>query len=375
MRDSHLAQAIIEGTSDAIFVKDLEGRYLLVNQAAADFIGRPRDAILGRTDREWFHGATLPDLLDRDRQVMLQGRWETREETLTSNGTRTYSATKGPLRDEAGKTIGLVGISRDVTQQKQNEHRLATTAERLRQSNESLERFAHVVSHDLREPLRAMMMNLRRARKKLEAVGVEIVEDVLARAEAAGGRMNGLIEAVLGDATLAPPPRPFAWCEGDELVRSVLADLVPTVKEAKAKITVTRLPRIWGDEAQLAQLFQNLLVNSVRHSERESPEILVTATLSEGRWRFAVEDNGRGIPKEDRARIFLPYERLFRRDAAGSSGSGIGLATCKRIVERHGGAIWVEASSLGGARFCFTLAQARETQGPDETSTAEAFGV
>lgn len=352
MLESHLAQAIIEGTSDAVFVKDTEGRYLLVNEAAAKFIGRPKEQILGRTDRDWFRGASVDELLRRDQDVMRGGRWETREETLTSDGTRTYSASKGPLRDEHGRVVGIIGISRDVTQQKKDALQLSLYAEQMKKSNEALERFAHVISHDLKEPLRVLVMNVSRARRTL-GDSCSRTAEYLTAAEASGLRMNDLIGQVLADATLSQNPEPFTLCDTRKVVGQMLLDLNAALDEVRGTVHVEELPPVRGNASQLLQLFQNLFVNALRYRSEERLWVRIGAQRDGNHWFFFVEDNGVGVPAEARERIFLPYERFAHPDRP--SGTGIGLATCKRIVEIHGGRIWVEDRTDGGSVFRFTL--------------------
>lgn len=354
--DLHLAQAIIEGTSDAVYVKDSEGRYLLVNRAAADFLGAPKEAILGRTDLEFFIGEGVPELLAGDRAVMESGRWTTREETLTANGTRrTFSSTKGPLRDESGVIVGLVGISRDVSAQKASERQLAVFAERLQESNTALERFAQVVSHDLKEPLRGLVIGVARARRRLAEGDTDGAIEVLLRAEASGKRMHGLIDALLNDAKLSATAVSKEACDTRAVFDLVLRDLAPSIEEVGATVIRGDLPVLPGDEVQLSQVFSNLLVNVVRHSGKVEPTIRVDAKRVDGFWRFTFDDDGVGVPAEDAERVFLPFERLRRCTAVSREGVGIGLATCRRIVERHGGKIWVERSTMGGASFRILL--------------------
>jgi len=216
-----------------------------------------------------------------------------------------------------------------------------------------LEQFAYVASHDLQEPLRMMssfaQLLGKRYRGKLDSDADEFISYAVDGAQ----RMKQLITDLLAYSrveTQGRPPEPVDLCAA---LAEAQQNLRVAIDEAGAAIAVEPLPVLLADRTQIGQLFQNLLGNAIKFRGERPPRISVTARREAGHWLFAVDDNGIGVPPEFATRIFGAFQRLHTRDEY--EGSGIGLAVCKKIVERHGGRIWVEPGTDGGARFCFTL--------------------
>jgi PAS domain S-box-containing protein len=223
-------------------------------------------------------------------------------------------------------------------------------------SNADLEHFAYVASHDLTEPLRTVGgfadLLARRYAGRLDGDADEFLTHIT------GGvvRMRALIESMLaysraGTSDLVPEEVDTA-----ALVERTVSTLRPLVAEHRARVSVADLPRVTGDATQLAQLFQNLISNALKFRGEAPPVVDVAAQRDEGTWCFSVTDNGIGIPSDARAQVFEMFKRLHGRETY--AGTGIGLAVCQRIVERHGGRIWVEEAPSGGSRFCFTIPEA-----------------
>ncbi|MCL5098527.1 MAG: ATP-binding protein [Candidatus Omnitrophica bacterium] len=232
------------------------------------------------------------------------------------------------------------------------EESLRKTAAELARSNQDLEQFAYVASHDLQEPLRAVAGFLslleRRCRHELDEKSHEYI------AGAVGGvtRMQSLINALLSYSRI---DRGKAYVPVDvrAALDNALANLHTSIEEANAVISSCPLPTVTGDAIQLTQLFQNLISNAVKFRGSAQPEIQISARLESGFWRFEVRDNGIGIDPHYASRIFLIFQRLHNRNKY--PGTGIGLSICKKIVERHGGTIWLDPKPGPGATFCFTL--------------------
>lgn len=242
---------------------------------------------------------------------------------------------------------------------------LKKTVREVKASNERLEHFAYIASHDLQEPLRMVSSYLtlidQRYGDKLDDDGVEFLEFAIDGAD----RMRAMIDGLLEYSRVETKGEPFDTVELTSILADVRQDLQSKITEKDARITTEMLPRTVGDSSQLRQLFQNLLENAIIYCDDEQPEIHVTAESAGDEWILSVSDNGIGIHSDDTNRVFQMFQRLHTHQER--PGSGIGLALCQRIVERHGGEIWVESEPGKGSTFSFTLPAATdEKQGRPE---------
>ena len=223
----------------------------------------------------------------------------------------------------------------------------------LARSNAELQQFAYVASHDLQEPLRMVasftQLLAKRYQGKLDADADEFIGFAVDGAT----RMQRLLNDLLVFSRVGTRRKPFDAIDCDSVLSDALANLKPAIEESGAVITHEPLPIVRGDEVQLIQLFQNLIANAVKFHGQEPLQVHISAKLKDGDWVFAVRDSGIGIAPEQQERIFLIFQRLHHRSEY--PGTGIGLALCRRIVERHGGRIWVESEVGKGATFYFTI--------------------
>ncbi len=230
---------------------------------------------------------------------------------------------------------------------------LAKKTTDLARSNADLQQFAYVASHDLQEPLRMItsyvQLLARRYRSKLDADADEFI----AYAVDGASRMQSLINALLSYSRLETKTKEFVPVDCQAVFERVVINLKPTIEESGATVTSEPLPRVKGDPTQLAQLFQNLIGNGIKFRGQKPPLIQVSADRNESHWLFTVRDNGIGIDPQYAERIFVIFQRLHTK--AEYPGTGIGLAICKKVVERHGGAIWVESRVNEGSTFYFTI--------------------
>ena len=261
-------------------------------------------------------------------------------------------------RDEDVRMVNLVSAVASqlgtVIQRKRAEEALAQKAEELARSNAELERFAYVASHDLQEPLRMVasytQLLARRYRGRLD----DDAEEFIHYAVDGVTRMQALINDLLAYSRVGTRPRSFELTDLGAVLERVLLNLRPAIEEAGAVVTRDALPVLVADAVQLDQVFQNLIGNAVKFRRpAEPPRVHVAAERQDGEWRFAVRDNGIGIAPEYAERIFILFQRLHTR--AEYPGTGIGLAICKKIVELHGGRIWMESEEGRGSSFFFTL--------------------
>jgi PAS domain S-box-containing protein len=245
------------------------------------------------------------------------------------------------------------------------EHRVHQRTAELARSNAELEQFAYVASHDLQEPLRMVASYVqliqRRYADKLDAEGLEFIGFAVDGAR----RMQKLIHDLLAYSRVETRGRPFEKVSIQTLLQHVLINLKVTIQETKTSITADDLPDLVGDETQLSQLFQNLIENGIKFKKDEPPRVHIGARREGSDWQFSVRDNGIGIDPRYFDRIFVIFQRLHSR--RNYSGTGMGLAICKRIVERHGGRIWVESAPDKGSVFYFTIPTLKEGEDKCET--------
>ncbi len=241
----------------------------------------------------------------------------------------------------------------EIAERRRAQEALESTAQDLQRSNRDLEQFAYVASHDLQEPLRAVggyvRLLQRRFPKQVDAKALEFIEG------AAGGamRMERLITDLLAFSRVGTRASALAPADLNGLVNEALQNLQASIQAAHAKVAIGSLPALPVDSTQMIQLFQNLVGNAVKFRSERPPEVRIEAQKQEGRWVFSVRDNGIGIAPQYFERIFQIFQRLHTRKRY--AGTGIGLAICKKIVERHGGAIWVESEPDQGSTFYFSI--------------------
>ena len=249
-------------------------------------------------------------------------------------------------------------LSVELDERRRAEQRMAQYAAELARSNAELEQFAYVASHDLQEPLRMVasftQLLARRYRGQLDKDADEFIGFAVDGAT----RMQSLINDLLAYSRVGTRGEPFAPTDCGAVLQMALDNLARSVQESGAVITHDPLPTVPGDEVQLTQLFQNLIANASKFGGRETPRIHVSAEKQGPQWVFVVRDNGIGIAPEQQERIFMIFQRLHHRSEY--PGTGIGLAICKKIVERHGGRIWVESRPGEGATFYFSLAEGEQ---------------
>ena len=347
--------AIVEAADDAIIGKDMEGKVVTWNGGARRLYGYSAEEVIGHSAAVLIP-LEMTDELPQILQAIRDGATMEHHETVRvrKDGKRLdVSCTLSPIRDGQGKITGIAGIERDITEAKQSE------AE-LRRSNAELEQFAYVASHDLQEPLRAIAGTVQLLQLSYKGQLDDDADEIIAHAVAAATRMQTLINDLLAFSRLSRHGNTFAPTDFTTVLTDVLSLLEVAIAESCAVITHDPLPEVMGDASQLRQLLQNLLSNAIKFRGERPLQIHISARRDQNTWLFSVRDNGLGIEGQYFERIFVIFQRLHTRDEY--PGTGIGLAVCKKIVERHGGRIWLESEADKGATFHFTIAD----PSPDE---------
>jgi PAS domain S-box-containing protein len=349
--------------SETRFRLALKNSPMLVTMQDADLVyrwafntrTRQPEEVVGRTDADLFAPDEAAALMAAKRQVLETGAEVRRAFWLTSNGQRVFlDCYYEPVRDAAGNVIGVGGASVNLTEQKRAEEALQKAAKELARSNEDLQQFAYVASHDLREPLRTISGFLKLLQERYAPQLDAKAREYIGYSVDGATRMSNLIRDLLEYSRAGRKTDELRPVDARQALAGALASLRTAVQEAGATVTHDELPTVHGDPTQLTQLFQNLVGNAIKFRHAERPcQVHVAAAEQQGGWVFSVRDNGIGIPPDQADRIFVIFQRLHTREQY--AGTGIGLAICKKIVERHGGRISVESKPGEGSTFFFTL--------------------
>jgi signal transduction histidine kinase len=244
-------------------------------------------------------------------------------------------------------------LNEEIEQRIKTEKALKDATVNLARSNADLQQFAYVASHDLQEPLRAVTGFLTLLNSKIGNTLDDDSKKYITHAVEGAHRMRALVNDLLTYARVESRSKEFTAVKLEDVLEQTLSNLSVQVEETHAKVSHDLLPTVLGDATQLGQLFQNLIGNAIKFRSSKAPEIKISVVGQKEDWLFSFQDNGRGFDMEHAERIFVIFQRLQGRDQA--SGTGIGLALCKKIVERHQGKIWVDSAPDKGSTFFFTL--------------------
>lgn len=368
-------RSIVELAADAIIIANASGHITLVNGSACQMFGYGADEMVGRLvedllpselrtshlkHREAFYADPKPRSMGEGFQI----------KGLRKDGSEFIAeASLTPFQTPEGLTVAAT--VRDVTEKRRLEHLAEEALAELQRSNAELEQFAYVASHDLQEPLRMVGSYTQLLARRYAGLLDDDAKTFIGFAVEGAERMQSLINDLLEISRLGNSGNILAPVSMESVMERTRLNLRASIVESGVLIDQGPLPIVNGDEVQLTQLMQNLITNAIKFRGHEPPHIKIAAKELRGFWTFSVEDNGIGIDPAYKERIFVIFQRLHTR--ADYPGTGIGLALCKRIVERHGGKIRVESTLGAGSTFSFTLkpAVARGT-GRVSTSNGKA---
>ena len=356
-RSQNFITSVLENVPNMIFVKDAKDlRFVMFNKAGEELIGASKADLIGKNDYDFFPKDEADFFTAKDRKTLEEGKLlDIPEETIqTKNkGPRLLHTKKFPVLDKDKKPLYLVGISEDITDQKQQEN-LRVYAKVLEASNRELQDFVFVASHDLQEPLRKIQAFGNFLKEELGGGLAGTAADYLSRMQDAARRMGLLIEDLLQLTRITTRGQPFLPVELSQVLEEVVSDLEIRIKETQGKVVVGELPKIDADATQMRQLFQNLIANSLKFRKPGVPPVVEVSgkVLPGGSCLLRVKDNGIGFDMKYADKIFNIFQRLNGQEY---EGTGIGLAVCRKVVERHNGKIHVSSKPGEGSLFEITL--------------------
>ena len=368
-----LLNSVVEGTSDPIYIRDLEDRFVLANSACAKLFHRSENHMVGARLCDLMPDSTYRVVADSDREIVLTGTTRTVEEITEIDGAeRILLTTKGPYRDADNKTIGTIGIARDITEirrldesrlevlthdirvRKIAEEYLANTVAELKRSNDELEQFAYIASHDLQEPLRMVASYTQLLAERYKGRLDADADEFIAFAVDGANRMQQVIMDLLAYSQAGANVAEAHKISSERALQGALSNLQAAITESGAQVTHDALPEITMDDRQLTQIFQNLVGNAIKYRGTELPCVHVSCmTGGSNEWIFSVRDNGLGIDPQYFEKIFVLFQRLHRREEF--EGTGIGLSICKKLLDRIGGRVWVASQPQKGSTFSFSI--------------------
>lgn len=339
---------IIDQTHDAVIATDLDGRITSWNKGADRLFGYTAAEIIGCSVLMLFPGdlrSHFPTMVMAPLQEHGQHELELRQRQ--KSGEENYVRLSLSLRrDPQGLPIGIIGYAIDVTARKQAE-------DAVRHMNEELQQFAYIVSHDLSEPLRTISNYLQLLARRYQGKLDTTADEFFGLAVDGSRRLQQMISDLLIYTRAGGQDLTFTPVDCEALLTRVLSDLQIAIKESSATIIHDHLPVVRGDATRLGQLLQNLISNALKFRGTAAPQIQISSQRVGPYWHFAIRDNGIGIDPAQTGRLFQVFQRLHTRSEY--PGTGMGLAICKKILERHGGRIWVESTLGTGTTFWFTL--------------------
>lgn len=349
-------RSIFDFAAQAIALVDRDTRLVEVNSAWCEMFGYTKQEALELTNADLCPAEELDNSQQRLHALFREesGPYRIERPYVRKDGTVFRGLVSvSAIRDAQHRVINAVTVVDDITYRKQVERELRERAGQLERSNQELEAFAHVASHDLQEPLRSVEGFLRLLHKRCGDQLGEEGKEYLDFALNASQRMRRLIRDLLTYSRLGRAAELPEWVETDEVVQRVVLSLRTRIEETRAKVQIDPLPPVRGERSQVQMLFQNLLANALKFRGQETPVIHIYAEQDNAMVRFTVTDNGIGIDAQYFEAVFQVFRRLHSR--AEYPGTGIGLAVCQKIVERAGGKIWVESEPGQGTSFLFTL--------------------
>jgi PAS domain S-box-containing protein len=356
-------QLLFDNMPELLAYIDDEGVIQTVNPAMAEAYGMEESELVGQNLYDLHPEDIAEKRVQAGREALETGEPTRIEDSV---GGRHFAQIYVPA-DIPGEPPLFQVSARDVTDRIQAQEKLETTVDKLEESNERLEQFAYIASHDLKEPLRMVTSYVQLLESRY---GQELDEDAREFMDFAvdgAKRMQAMIDGLLEYSRVDTDGDPMEETELDAVLANVRDDLAVKIGDADAEVSADPLPTIVADRNQIRMLLQNLIANAIKYSGDDPPRVHVSAAQRGDDWVIAVEDDGIGIPESEQDDVFEVFNRVHERGE--ESGTGIGLAVCRKIVERHGGDIWVESTEGEGSTFFASLPTVADSPGADSEAT------
>ncbi|KAA3595953.1 MAG: hybrid sensor histidine kinase/response regulator [Calditrichaeota bacterium] len=349
---------LAENINDLICLHKPNGEFVYVSHSCKEILGFRPEELVGKNPYDFFHEDDKERIQKESHEQILKGEnhslivYRFRKKDKSHIWFETYSQ---PILDQNSQVINIVTSSRDVTERVNYESKLSEYASALKKSNDDLERFAYSASHDLQEPLRTISGFLgileRKHKNNFDSDSLQFIDLCLQNSN----RMQEMIESLLQYSRVRTGEKELKNINLNSILDAIIFQhLQSTIEQRKAKITYSQMPTILANKYEIFALFQNLISNSIKFvSNEKTPIIKISVEEKTNEWLFAIEDNGIGIQPEKSELVFTIFKRLHTRTEF--KGSGIGLATCKKIVESYNGRIWYKPKSNDGTTFFFTI--------------------
>jgi PAS domain S-box-containing protein len=349
---------LLEAAPDAMVVVNMNGEMVLLNVQAETQFGYSRDELVGQKVKNIIPTGFAERLIADGNRSAAEALAQEIGSGMELSGRR-KDGTEFPIEImlsplESAEGVLVTAAIRDITERRKSEEHLVKTVGELKRSNDELQQFAYVSSHDLQEPLRMVSSYTQLLAKRYQGRLDSDADEFIAFAVDGCNRMQGLIQDLLAYSRAGTNGKKLCEVSSENALQKALANLRITIEQSATIVTHDALPAVTTDETQLTLVFQNLVGNAIKYHGAEAPRVHVSAARNGGNeWTFSVRDNGLGIDPQYFERIFILFQRLHGRDEF--EGTGIGLAICKKILERLGGRIWVESQPKKGSTFYFAL--------------------
>jgi PAS domain S-box-containing protein len=345
----------LKSTMVGVIIASLEGKITFVNPAFLNIFGhKDQNEVIGKNAAELFTHKKVRKFADLTAVIdTVKGDREEFNVHREDGSVVSVEVSCSNITDKAGKIIGRMSLFVDITESKQIKKKLKRTLADLKRSNTDLQQFASVASHDLQEPLRMVasytQLLEKRYKDKLDTDAKEFIQFAVDGAL----RMQRLINDLLSYSLVGARQKTVKPTDCHFVLGQVIANLSGTIELNNVVITNDDLPTVMADASQMRELFENLVGNAIKFCSEHAPHVHISAKQDGNKWLFSVQDNGLGIDPQYKDKIFVIFQRLHSKEEY--PGTGIGLAMCKRIVERHGGKIWVDSNVGKGSTFYFTI--------------------
>ncbi|NOG46483.1 MAG: PAS domain-containing protein [Calditrichaeota bacterium] len=362
-KSQNLLNSFLDHTSAVIYIKDIKGRYLMVNKVYEDLFKTSFSELKGKTDFDIFPKEIAEAFIENDKKIINAREELTLEEKAPhEDGLHTYLSVKFPILDGNGNVFAVGGISTDITDNLQTKEDLKTLNIALQNSNKELDDFAYIVSHDLKEPLRGIHNYATFLKEDYADILDEEGNNKIDTLIRLSNRLESFINDLLYYSRVGRQELALKKTDVNKIVHDIVDTLDSTLKEKNIKVYYNALPEIECDQVRITEVFRNLITNAIKYNDKEEKWIEV-GYLSNGNKQececkdghtFYVKDNGIGIREKHKESVFKIFKRLHGRDKFGG-GTGSGLTITKKIIERHGGKICVESEYGEGSIFYFSI--------------------